>query len=98
MTKIKLFEVGDDLFHVLEDCQAVLRSKGTFFQKKLYRRGNRIYAAWGSGFIRIGAGDATSNPNVAIESMDLNFDPVHDAMKNPLIHTRAPGVGTVRAA
>lgn len=61
----------DDLFHIISDAQVVLRSKGTFYQKKLYRRGNRLYAAWGSGFIRIGSRDATSNPNVSWETLDL---------------------------
>lgn len=60
-----------DLFHVIEDAQIILRSKGTFYQKKVYRRRDRLYAAWGSGFIRIGAGDATSNPHVSWEGMDL---------------------------
>lgn len=60
-----------DLFHIIDDAQVILRSKGVFHQKKLYRRGNRIYAAWGSGFIRIGGGDATSCPGVSYESLDL---------------------------
>lgn len=60
-----------DLFHVIDDAQIILRSKGVFYQKKLYRRGDRIYAAMGTGFIRIGSGDATSAPNVSWETMDL---------------------------
>lgn len=63
--------MGDDLFHIIQEAQIVLRSKGTFYQKKVFRRGDRIYAQMGSGFIRIGAGDATSNPSVSWESLDL---------------------------
>ena len=71
-----------NLFHIIEDAQIVLRSKGVFYQKKLYRRGNRLYAGWGGGFIRIGAGDATSNPNVSWEGIDREFP--KDINGNPL--------------
>ena len=61
-----------DLFHIIPDAQVICRAKnGTFFQRKVYRRGDRLYAAWGGGFIRLGAGDATSNPNVSYESLDM---------------------------
>lgn len=71
-----------NLFHIIEDAQVILRSKGVFYQKKLYHRGNRLYAGWGGGFIRIGSGDATSNPNVSWESMDREFP--KDASRNPI--------------
>ena len=61
-----------DLFHIIPDAQVICRAKnGTFFQRKVYRRGDRLYAAWGGGFIRLGAGDATSNPSVSYESLDV---------------------------
>lgn len=60
-----------ELFHIIPEAVAVVRSKGTFFQKDVYRRGNRLYFKFGSGFVRIGAGDATSKPGVAIESFWL---------------------------
>lgn len=74
-----------DLFHIIEDAQVILRSKGTFFQKKVYRRGNRIYAAYGGGFIRLGGRDATSNSNVSYESLDLPFETTKGATGEPLI-------------
>jgi len=74
-----------ELFHIIEEGQVVLRSKGTFFQKKAYRRGNRIFAAWGGGFIRIGAGDATSNPHVSWETLDLPFETIKGSLGEPLI-------------
>ena len=60
-----------DLFHIIDDAQIILKSKGVFYQKKLYRRGDRLYAGWGAGYIRIGGQSATSCPNVSWESMDL---------------------------
>lgn len=70
------------MFHIVEDAQIVLRSRGVFYQKKLYRRGTRLYAGWAGGFIRIGAGDATSNPNVSWEEIDVPFP--KDANGNPI--------------
>jgi len=61
----------DDLFHIVADTQIIVHSRGTYYQRKVYCRGDRLYAAHGGGFVRIGAGDATSNPNVSWESFDL---------------------------
>ena len=73
-------------FHIIEDAYVILRSKGTFYQKKVYRRTDRFYANWGSGFIRLGARDATSNPNVSLEHLSLpeNIIVGKDAVSNPL--------------
>lgn len=62
--------MADTLFHIIPDSQVVVRSRGTYYQKKLYRRGDRLYAGWGGGFVRLGAVDATSNPNVSWEEID----------------------------
>lgn len=59
-----------DLFHILNDAQIVLRAKGVFYQRKLYKRGDRLYAGHGGGFIRIGGGDSTSCPGISWESID----------------------------
>lgn len=61
----------DNLFHIIDGAQVIIRSRGVFHQKKVYARGSRIYAAWGAGFIRLGAGDSTSCPNTAWESLDV---------------------------
>ena len=76
-----------ELFHIIEDAQVVLSSKGVFHQKKVYRRGDRLYAGWGSGFIRLGGGDATSNPNVSWEGIDLpeGLNVRMDRMKGPVL-------------
>lgn len=59
-----------NLFHIIDDAQVILRSKGVYYQKKVYQRGKRLYAAWGGGFIRLGGNEATSNPNVSWEDLD----------------------------
>ena len=61
------------MFHILNDTQVILRSRGVFYQKKVYYRGDRLYAAWGGGYIRLGSGDATSNPNVSWEELDGEY-------------------------
>lgn len=79
--------LNDDLFHVIDDAQVVLRSKGTYYQRKVYRRGNRLYAGHGGGFVRIGGHEATSNPNVSWEALDLpqNMKLGFDEIRNPTI-------------
>ena len=64
------------MFHIVEDAVVILRSKGVFYQKKVYRRGDRLFAGWGGGFIRLGGGDATSNPNVSYEELSMPPDVV----------------------
>jgi len=60
-----------ELFRIIPDAQVILNMKGTFFQRKVYRRGTRLYAGSGAGFVRLGAGDATSAPNVSWEGLDI---------------------------
>lgn len=54
-----------ELFHVIEDGAAILRSRGVFRQCKIYRRAKSIYAGYGAGFIRLTQGGGTSVPNVS---------------------------------
>ena len=61
-----------DLFHVIPDSQCILRKGGVFYQRKIYWRGARLYAAYGNGFIRLGGGDATSCPGISYESLDIS--------------------------
>lgn len=60
----------DTLFHVIDGAQAVLHSKGVYRQAALYRREDRIYAKWGSGFVRLGADRGTSVPSVSWYAID----------------------------
>ena len=59
-----------DLFHIVDEAQVILKSGGVFYQRKVYRRGRRLYAGHGGGFIRLGLQDATSCPKVSWESLD----------------------------
>lgn len=61
----------NDLFHIIEDAYAILLHKGVYHQRKVYWRGDRLFAAWGSGFIRIGGHRTTSCPGVSCEGLDI---------------------------
>lgn len=79
------------LFHIIEGAQVVLSCKGTYYQKKVYRRGDRLFAAWGGGFIRLGpklgAYYGTSAPNVSWEELDMPQDVRYqiDRIKGPMV-------------
>lgn len=64
----------DNLFHEIPDAQVILRSKGVFKQAKLFRRGEDVYAAWGSGFIRLLKHSGTTVPAVSW-LVDSLYDP-----------------------
>jgi hypothetical protein len=63
--------MNTQLFHCVDGAQVITRTKGIFHQRPVYRRGARLYAGTGGGFIRLGQGDATSNPNTAWEGLDI---------------------------
>ena len=75
------------MFHQIEDASVVLRSRGVYYQKSLFRRGRFIYAKWGNGFIRIiDRKDGTSVPNVTYEDIDLPFEIAErDSLGRPMI-------------
>jgi hypothetical protein len=59
------------LFSVIDDAQAIIRSKaGVYKQVKLYERDNVIYAATGGGYVRLLRDNRTSNPNIKWEHID----------------------------
>lgn len=60
----------DTLFHVIDGAQAILCSKGVYRQVALYRREDRVYAKWGSGFVRLGSDGGTSVPHVSWRAID----------------------------
>jgi hypothetical protein len=63
------------LFHRIDDAEAIVRLKGGVFkQTELYRRGDRIYVKHGSGFVRLCGGKlgdhwGTSAPGVNVIDM-----------------------------
>jgi len=60
-----------NLFHIIDGAQVILRSGGVFHQKKVFYRGERLYAQWGAGFVRLDGSDGTSAPKVSWEDLDL---------------------------
>ena len=64
----------DILFREVPDAQVILRSRGVYRQAKVFRRGSDIYAAWGSGFIRLLSGSGTTVPTVVWdEPLDASY-------------------------
>lgn len=59
-----------DHFHIIDDAQCVLVSRGVYRQAKLYRRGEAVYAGYGGGFIRLYR-EGTSAPTVRCDAIDL---------------------------
>lgn len=60
----------DALFHEIPDAQVILRSKGVYRQAKLFRRGEDVFASWGSGFIRLLSAGGTTVPTVHYLDLD----------------------------
>ena len=68
-----------DLFTVINDAHAILRlPKGIFKQVKLYRRGDRIYAPHGGGFIELRGRPIgpdreviTTHPDITVIDMEV---------------------------
>ncbi len=58
------------LFHVVDDAQVVLRSKGVYRQVKLFARDGKLYAQQGSGFIGLRREGGTTCPSVSWEEID----------------------------
>ena len=57
-------------FHQIEDGAVITLNKGVYRQGKLYRRDDDLFAAHGSGFIRLFRGGGTSLPNVSWKEID----------------------------
>lgn len=72
---------NDNLFHEIEETQAILRAKGVFHQVKVYRREQYVYAAWGSGYVRLMGSGGTSKPDVSWEHLDTHKDIILDRYK-----------------
>lgn len=60
------------LFHQIDDAAVILSSRGVFRQAKVFYRGEKVFASWGTGFIRLMQKGATSIPNVSYS--DLSGD------------------------
>lgn len=67
-------------FNVIDDAAVILRSRGVYKQAKVYQREAKgetgVYAASGSGFIRLLKNGGTSLPNQSwdeIEGVEYDF-------------------------
>ena len=61
--------MASELFHVVDDAQCILAgSNGVYRQAKVYRRGNALYAGYGSGFVRLYK-TGTSVPSIRVEAL-----------------------------
>lgn len=69
-----------NLFHVIEDSAVILRSNGVFKQGKCFSRDGRVYAAHGSGFIKLFKHQkGTSTPRVSWDEVQLPFPVEYDS-------------------
>lgn len=62
-----------DLFTVVEDEFVILRVKGVFRQEKLFKRGERFYAKYGTGFVRLLNHGNTSVPDVKLVECSIEI-------------------------
>lgn len=53
-----------DYFTIINGATTLIHSGGVYRQADLYARGEALYAKYGAGYIRLGAGGATSAPKV----------------------------------
>lgn len=58
-------------FHKIDDAAAITLSRGVYRQSAVYRRGDNLYVAHGSGFLRLSSGGGTSMPSVSWKDLDL---------------------------
>lgn len=60
-------------FHVIEEGAVILRVKGGLYrQAKVYRRGQRVFAQFGAGFIRLMAGSGTTRTDVTWDGIEAD--------------------------
>lgn len=65
--------INDNRFHQLDENEAcaVLCSGGVFTQAKVYRRGDRLFAGYGKGFIGLSVNGGTTKPRVSWDTLEL---------------------------
>lgn len=51
-------------FTTIPEAQAIIYSNGVYRQTPLFARSDRVYAKYGSGFIRLQQGGATTHPKI----------------------------------
>lgn len=64
-----------NLFHKIEGGVAILRKQGVYRQCDVYKRGDTLYARWGTGFIILYK-DGTSCALIHLDGLELPSDMV----------------------
>ena len=73
-------------FHIIDDAAVIIRRRGRYRQSKLYRRGDQLFAAVGSDFVRLMAANGTSDPHISWVELDAAGSPVlKDKFGAPLL-------------
>lgn len=68
-----------NLFHIIDDAVVHLLSRGVYREAKCYRRGEQVFAKWGSGFVRLLGGGGTTLSAVSwqeIEGPGITLKPI----------------------
>ena len=60
-------------FHRVDDAYVILQKAGVYKQADVYRRGKRLYAKYGSGYVRLSA-HGTSVPSLMVDGWDIPLD------------------------
>lgn len=63
--------MATELFHLIEDAAVITCCNGVYRQCKVYRRGYRLFAGVGNGFVRLQGSRLTSVPGMRYEGIDL---------------------------
>ena len=62
-----------DRFTVVEGGAVIMRGKrGVYRQAKVYRRGERVFAGWGTGYLRLSAAGSTGDPDIKWDDIDAD--------------------------
>ena len=73
------------LFHIIDDTQVILRSRGVYKQVPMYRQGEELFAKHGSGFVKLCSNKGTTAPSVSWVDMDK-----HDEIEKTGGHCNNP--------
>jgi hypothetical protein len=59
-----------EFFTAIPEAQGIIYSNGVYRQTALYTRGQGVYAKYGSGYVRLSQGGATSHPKIRWSDLD----------------------------
>ena len=65
-------------FTEIPEAQAIVHARGVYRQVPLYGRGDQVFAKYGSGFVRLSTGGATSATSVRWSEFDAGLSEIID--------------------